>query len=183
MSAQEIVISLNDSFSNDVPAKSLVGKIALCANPLVIDFNGTLATQSEPISLRDDALRSLKFMIEKAITPFIITLADDWAGIHESLATGMNSMSDHVVIMTNKSWAPDHPYPPWRKQVRHLFSGTNDIPIIDNDSAAVRDNPGMRGYYVKTFKPESAFLDMLNMYSYQTLWEATITAVSDYVGI
>ncbi len=181
MTAQEIIASLNDRFSNGEPARELVSKIAKCKNPLVIDLNGTLTTQSEPISLRGDALKSLEFMIEKAITPFIITLADDWAGIHELLASGMPDVFEQVVIMTNQSWAPDHPYPPWRKHVRHLLPGTNVIPIIDNDKAAVRDNPGMRGYYVRTFKPESGFLDKLNQYSYQTLWEATTAAVSDYV--
>lgn len=182
MKNPNILASLNDKFSDYIPASTLLDQIAECANPAVVDWNGSLVSQTEPIILRDDAVKSLEFMIARAITPFIVTLASDWADIHELLASQMTNVVERVVIMTNQSWAPYHPYPPWRKHLRQLFPGSYAIPIIDNDNAAVTNNPGMRGYYVRTFKPESKILDLLNRYDYQTLWAATTAAVSDYVG-
>jgi hypothetical protein len=177
----ETIIELNKAFSANTKAIELKSLIAKCASPMVFDLNGVLASDAEPITLNPKATESLRYVLEHGITPFIITLADNWQYIFNLLQSENHNVLQEVVIMTNRTWATDHPYPPWNKQVRHLFPGSNPIPIIENDIAAVRNNRGMKGYFVKTYRPLSELLDSAIHYDYPSLMAATMAATEEYI--
>lgn len=176
----EIVLQLNEAFSKNKRATEQKPLIAQCIKPLVIDWNGTLASDREPIELNPEASHSLSYLLQHGITPFILTLADNWPYIRDLLMVKRPNILQEAVIMTNQTWSIDHPYPPWNKQVRHLFPGRNKLAIIDNDIAAVKNNPGMKGFHVKTYMPASDLLDSDITYTYQYLAAATKAATTIY---
>lgn len=180
MTNRKTIEYLNASLSRNVPAIELVSSIAEFPYPMIFDWNGTAASDNGPIMINPETITSIEYVLSHGLTPFILTLASDWVGIQKLLKSQSRNITKQVVIMANKSWAPYHPYPPWCKQVRHLFPGTHLLPIIDNDIAAVRDNPGMRGYFVKTFRPLSETLDKDIKYDYPSLLHATLAAVDEY---
>ncbi len=182
-SKSEIVPLLNEAFSNNTRATELKPLIAQCANPLVVDWNGTLASDTEPIELNPEARASLSYILSHGITPFIITLADNWSYMLDLLKETMPNVRQEVVVMTNQTWSLDHPYPPWNKHVRHLFPGIANLAIIDNDIAATRNNPGMIGFHVKAYKPHSYLLDNEITYKYDSLTAATKAAATFYARI
>ena len=176
----EIIFQLNAAFSKNSKATELTTLIAQCVIPILLDWNGVLASDLEPIELNPETRSSLRYILEHGITPFIITLADNWSYIHDLLKEVRPNVLQEVVIMTNQTWALDHPYPPWNKRVRHLFPGRNTLAIIDNDKAAVTKNPGMKGFHVKTYKPLSELIDQDISYAYESLTAATKAATAVY---
>lgn len=177
----EAIKVLNAKLGENKLAVRLNEQISRCPNPLVLDFNGVLVSDKLPVILNPETERSLEYLLQHGITPFIITLANDRNLIECLLSDVISDFSSKVVIMTKDTWGPVPTHPPlWFKQVRHLFPDGPDIAIIENDRAAAYNNPGMRGFFVKTFSPLSETLDADIKYDYQSLWTATIAAVQYY---
>lgn len=176
----EIIYNLNSAFAAETRAGNLTKEISLCPNPIVVDWNGVLASDNGLLELNPEAKASLEYMIAHGLTPFIITLADSWADMVDLLAQIIPDVTGKVVVMTKETWSYIDPNAPWQKHVGGLFPGKNLIPIIDDDKAATTKNPGMIGFHVKTFLPQSEILDALNHYEYQSLIVATLSAVAHY---
>lgn len=177
----EIIYNLNSAFAAETRAGNLTKEISLCPNPIVVDWNGVLASDNGLLELNPEAKASLEYMIAHGLTPFIITLADNWADMVDLLAHIITDVTGKVVVMTKETWSYIDPNAPWQKHVRGLFPGKNLIPIIDDDKAATTKNPGMIGFHVKTYKPVSNLLDRDINYEYQTLMAATKAATAPHL--
>lgn len=185
-SLEKTAAYINGRFRKGQPAHRLKEEIRKFPQPIIVDFNGVLVDNLDPLEVNPLAASFIQELKDLG-TIFLMTTAQDWDSVH-SFLTGNSLWYPGMILMTQPNWSfltdrepgskegqqmrdqfvstssglgqpTTNEYllaPPAYKRVAPLFNKPWLVPLIDDSLIATKGNPGILGISVEEWRPKFA---------------------------